>query len=339
MLKQCCDKALAVRLVRPEADFRRRATAHIGKSMSRQPRKAGVGIQNFTVQGGEQNGIRAVAEGLAEFLLTLTQHLLRTFALRHVLKRSRTEHHPASLVFEHRDIRQTGKDGAVFPQMHRLVNVAAFVLHGLDMLWHRRPRLGCEHFGQMHPDHLRHLITVHPCKGGIHMRQHVGLRISDGHAPAGLAEDGLVALDGRIRLPPRRDVLRKDDDAGFAVGSGKRIGVTLLHRTRQATLVNFDPAWRQIRKDLVVTAPDQRDIPQVVILPPTLADHQIPHVTVQHGDGRRNMLHIEPQLLLPLLQSMLRLHAFAQVIDEADAVPRLAFDQGYRHQDRNTAAI
>ena len=45
---------------------------------------------------------------------------------------------------------------------------------------------------------------------------------------------------------------------------------------------------------------------QTVVFHPAVADHQIFHVPIQHGDGRRAVLHKQAKLLLPFPQRRLR---------------------------------
>ena len=154
-------------------------------------------------------------------------------------------------------------------------------------------------------------------------------RIGGGFEDGG--ETGFAVTQNLLGVLPRTDVLRHDHDAAaFPMGIQPRPdrpaqpdpGSICLHPqifivgqgfTRQALPVNLLPPVRDIGMNLVMVESDEIAVAATKIVRPTLADGEVIHVPIEHGDGRRGLMHEGMELSLAGLQDLLGAFAFGDV--------------------------
>ena len=186
--------------------------------------------------------------------------------------------------------------------------VSDSVTESLGLAGQRRFQMGADDRVVFSPHHLM-------CQAALKVRRgrvaHRGIgRIDDPVAQvpveedqhlAGGLDDLLEAAQLELRLFALADVLGKDDDsADRAVGQvpGPDLpahplhgAVTPLervfrgadHLARQATPMCVPPACRDLRKDLVMGAADDRPVAEPIVIQPAAADHEVAHLAVEHG--------------------------------------------------------
>src|SRR5262249_306382 len=122
------------------------------------------------------------------------------------------------------------------------------------------------------------------------------------------------AADLTLLVPPRTDLPAQP--VHTPVRPLEAVLLAPLHRSGQAAAMPFLPALRDVGDDLVVAAPVVLPAPQAVIGPPPLADEQVAHVPVEHGDRCGGVFHEEAQQLPALAQRFLGPFALGHVANE-----------------------
>lgn len=87
--------------------------------------------------------------------------------------------------------------------------------------------------------------------------------------------------------------------------------------------MDFLPAFRDFRENLIVAAPVQLLPDQVVVRQPLLAHGQIAHPRIEHGHCRRSILDEQPQLFLAFLQGRLSFVPRDRIAERRNAVGKI----------------
>ncbi len=122
------------------------------------------------------------------------------------------------------------------------------------------------------------------------------------------------AADLTLLVPPRTDLPAQP--VHTPVRPLEAVLLAALHRSGQAAAMHFLPPLRDVGEDLVVAAPDDVPVLQPEIGQPPLADEQVAHVPVEHGDRCGGVFHEEAQPLLALAQRFLGPFALGHVANE-----------------------